>query len=60
VVDCAGLENRRAARLRGFESHPLRWTGNVLVVNKLQDFSELECVTVTAIFLRLLLSTGGT
>ena len=24
VVDCAGLENRRAARSRGFESHPLR------------------------------------
>lgn len=24
VVYCAGLENRRAERLRGFESHPLR------------------------------------
>ena len=24
VVDCAGLENRRAERLRGFESHLLR------------------------------------
>lgn len=24
MVDCAGLENRRAARLRGFESHLLR------------------------------------
>ena len=27
VVDCAGLENRRAARSRGFESHPLRHLG---------------------------------
>ena len=24
MVYCAGLENRRAERLRGFESHPLR------------------------------------
>ena len=24
MVDCAGLENRRAARFRGFESHLLR------------------------------------
>ena len=24
VVECTGLENRRAARYRGFESHPLR------------------------------------
>ena len=24
MVDCAGLENRRAERLRGFESHLLR------------------------------------
>ena len=24
MVDCAGLENRRAERFRGFESHPLR------------------------------------
>jgi hypothetical protein len=24
VVECTGLENQRAARYRGFESHPLR------------------------------------
>ena len=24
LVECTGLENRRPARVRGFESHPLR------------------------------------
>jgi hypothetical protein len=24
VVDCSGLENRRCASIRGFESHPFR------------------------------------
>lgn len=30
MVDCAGLENRRAERLRGFESHPLRFSRSPL------------------------------
>lgn len=27
VIDCSGLENRRTARYRGFESLLLRWRG---------------------------------
>ena len=28
LVQCTGLENRRPARVRGFESHPLRHSGS--------------------------------
>ena len=32
VVDGSGLENRRAERHRGFESHPLRLAGLLLLL----------------------------
>ena len=32
LVDCTGLENRRAARYRGFESLSLRFNKNVRIV----------------------------
>lgn len=33
MVDCAGLENRRAERLRGFESHLLRHLSAKRILN---------------------------
>ena len=29
VVECSGLENRRRETFRGFESHPIRFVGDV-------------------------------
>ena len=34
LVECTGLENRRSARVRGFESHPLR---HVLLVGPIMN-----------------------
>jgi len=42
VVECTGLENRKPARARGFESHPFRQAGAAARIHKEKAMKRLS------------------
>src|SRR5438552_13079938 len=50
AVECAGLENRKTARSREFESHPLRASSNTLPVNFAGHFHSCDQMKIRTPF----------